>query len=73
MSDSTTERSLHVKIQFFADWLSQNITDLENVLVTLDMSNKEEYLAVSKCRCYQDILTKYEDLFEDIIYKDDDE
>ncbi len=65
------EKSLMVKIQYFADLLNANILEIESALISLDMSKKEENEAYLKSEVYQKILSRYEDLFEDVIYKEE--
>lgn len=65
------EKSLQVKIQYFADLLNAQIVEIESALVSLDMSNKKEEEAMIKSMVYQEILARYEDLFEDILFMED--
>lgn len=52
--------------------LNAQILEIENALVSLDMSNHAEAEAVLKSSVYQEILERYEDLFEETIYRKED-
>ena len=62
--------SLEVKIQFFADQMAATIQAEENLLLSGIESPKHEKIAMLKSEIYQELLERFEELFEDIICKE---
>lgn len=64
------EKSLDVKIQYFANLLNQQIMEIESGLLLLELTHTEEDRRVFRCEVYQEILKEFEDVFENTIYKE---
>lgn len=64
------EQSLHVKIQYFADLLAGQIVEMESGLMLADNDRDEEKKIMIRSQCYQEILERFENLFQEIVYKE---
>jgi hypothetical protein len=61
------EKSLSVRIQYFADLLNSKIMEVELGLLT-GKSYEVEAQIMQKSEIYQEMMEKFEELFEDILY-----
>lgn len=63
------ERSLEVKIQFFAGQLTERILELESGLL-IGQNMQEEKKLMAQSEILQEILDRYEDIFTNVLHQD---
>lgn len=62
------EKSTDVKIQYLADELARRCESIEQVIIAKSEVDREYN---GRLRAYQEVLDFVENLFEDVIYKDE--
>jgi predicted AlkP superfamily phosphohydrolase/phosphomutase len=67
------EKSLDVRIQYFAGLLSGKITELEGTLLSGLATPGEEKRSMIASEIYEDLLDQFEGVFSDVLYSDDDD
>lgn len=63
------EKSIEVRLQHFAEMITQEIQHKESQLL-IGLSASEEKRCMILSEGYQEILEKFEKLFEDVLYTD---
>ncbi len=61
---------LESKIQFFADEINAQIVAIENTLMGDEESRLRDRQLVYKCTVLENVLEQFEEIFEDIVYKE---